>query len=438
MSALAMGAASVSPPVDSSDHRIRWIGYIVLFVTFGIFGMWAVFAPLDSAALAPGLVTVKSYRKTVEHLEGGIIREIRVRDGDQVEAGDVLLVLDPTQVAAELQAVRSELAAFEALEARLIAERDNQQTVDFGDSDDDPRVQAARTGEQAIFQARREARLGETAVLEQRIGQLQEEMRGLQAVIASKQELMASYKEEIGDLSALLEDGFVDKQRLREQERAFHRLRAETADHESSIARAKVQIGETELQILQLNKQVHEEVANQLAEVQTRVYELRERLVALRDRLDRTVIRAPESGMVLGMQVHTLGGIIRPATPILDIVPGAGDLIVEGQISPIDIDRVVIGQTVDIRFSAFKNATTPVIEGRLAHISADRLINEDTGMPYYLGRVELTEKGWAALGPLVLVPGMPAEVLINTGERTLLEYLVQPATDALARSLIED
>ncbi|MDX9874763.1 MAG: HlyD family type I secretion periplasmic adaptor subunit [Spongiibacteraceae bacterium] len=433
--AVANGGVTAAPV---SDLHIRRIGYTILILVFGVFGGWAALAPLDSAALAPGVVTVKSYRKTVDHLEGGIVREIHVRDGDQVRAGDVLLVLDPTQVAAELEAVRSQLAAYEALEARLIAERDGLPELSFEDDSSDPRVVAARLSEQAIFKARREARLGETAVLEQRIGQLREQIRGLRAVIASKEELIASHREEIADLSALLEEGFVDKQRLREQERAYHRLQAEIADHNSAVARTDVQIGETELQILQLKKDSQEEVANQLAEVQTRVYELRERLAALQDRLTRTVIRAPESGMVLGMQVHTIGAAIRPATPIMDIVPDSGDLIVEAKISPVDIDRVAVGKLADIRFSAFKSSTTHVIEGRLVQISADRLVDETNGMPYYLGRLELTEKGRRDLGELVLVPGMPAEVLINTGERTLVQYLVQPATNALARSLIED
>jgi epimerase transport system membrane fusion protein len=198
--------------------------------------------------------------------------------------------------------------------------------------------------------------------------------------------------------------------------------------------------GETRLSILQLKKDFHTEVVNQLSEVQSTLFDLRERERALMDRVDRTVIRAPEAGMVLGMKVHTVGGVVQSGAPILDIVPAASDLVVEAQVSPIDIDRVSAGKLADIRFSAFKSATTPVIEGRVEHISADRLTNEETGMPYYLARVELTEEGRHNLesANLILVPGMPSEVLINTGERTLLEYLVQPATNAFARSLIED
>lgn len=249
---------------------------------------------------------------------------------------------------------------------------------------------------------------------------------------------MKSYRDEVRDLSELLSDGFVDKQRLRDLERRVSELEGEMADNRSNIAQAKMRRGETELQILQLKKDFHTEVVNQLSEVQSKLFDLRERERALTDRVERTVVRAPEAGMVLGMKVHTVGGVVRSGEPILDIVPAASDLIIEAQVSPIDIDRVSTGKLADIRFSAFKSATTPVIEGEVTQISADRLTNEQTGMPYYLARVELTDKGRELLGPLLLIPGMPAEVLINTGERTLLEYLVQPATNAFARSFIED
>lgn len=425
-----------------SDLSVRRVGYLTLLLTFGIFGGWAALAPLDSAALATGVLTVESYRKTVDHLEGGIVRELRVRDGDVVAAGDVLLVLDDTLARSELETLRGHLAAYEALQARLIAERDGLDSIDFsnlhGEEALDERVDAARRNEAAVFAARKVARLGETEVLRKRIAQLEEQMRGMESVILSKRALVSSFGEEIKDLSELLAEGFVDKQRLREQERSLFRLKAEIADHESLIARSKVEIGETELRILQLNKDTEMEVTNQLADVQTRIHEYREKVIAARDKLERTVIRAPEAGMVLGMQVHTIGGVVRSAAPILEIVPGTHELVVEAQISPIDIDRVAVGKLADIRFSAFKSSTTPVIEGRLIHVSADRLVNPDTGHPYYLGRLELTEKGRADLGGLQLVPGMPAEVLINTGARTLLAYLVQPASDAFARSLIED
>lgn len=429
---------AAQPHID--DQPIRRIGYLILFLTFGLFGSWAALAPLNSAALAPGVVTVKSYRKTVQHLEGGIVKALHVRDGDLVKAGDVLIELDGSQTLAELEMLRSQSIAIRVMENRLLAERDDQPSVTFASTPEgnDQRVIEAEENERRIFLARRNARLGEIDVLNKRRVQLDEQIRGFQAMIASKQELADSYQEEVGDLSALLKEGFVDKQRLHEQERSLSRLRSEMAELKSSIAQTRLQIGETELQIAQLQKNFVAEVVKQLAEVQTQGFDLRERLSAAQDRADRIQIRAPESGMVLGMKVHTVGGVVGQGTPLLDIVPANEELIVEVQIAPTDIDRIAIGKLADIRFSAFNNATTPVIEGRLIHVSADRLTNEQTGMAYYLGRIALTAQGRADLGNLLLVPGMPAEVLINTGARTLFSYLVQPASNAFARSLIED
>lgn len=425
---------------QTNDRPIRRIGYLILFLTFGLFGSWAAFAPLDSAALAPGMVTVKNYRKTVQHLEGGIIKALHVRDGDRVQAGDLLIELEGTQTLAEQEMALSQLIAIRAMAERLTAERDGLSSVTFSThpEDGDPRVIEAQENERRIFAARRSAHLGEIDVLQKRAVQLDEQIRGFQVAITNKQELAESYEEEIADLNALLKEGFVDKQRLREQQRSMTRIRAEAAELKSSVAQARLQIGETELQIAQLRKKLASEVVNQLAEVQPRVFELSEHLSAARDRANRIQIRAPESGMVLGMRAHTVGGVVNPGTPLLDIVPTSEDLIIELQISPVDIDRIAPGKLADIRFSAFNSATTPVIEGRLTHVSADRLVNEQTGAAYYLGHIELTDKGRKDLGNLLLVPGMPAEVLIKTGARTLLSYLMQPATNAFARSLIED
>lgn len=426
--------------LDVSDKTPKLIGFIILFLTFGIFGSWAVTAPLDSAAIAPGVVTVKSHRKTIQHLEGGIVSEILVRDGDKVLEGDPILVLDPTQFQAELGITRGQLMLTRAMEARLRAERDLLESVSFpADFElEDSRVIEAVQSENQVFNARINSHQGEIEVLRQRISQLGEQIDGLQSIILSKRDLSRSYAEELTDLKELLSEGFVDRQRIRELERNISQLRGEIAENGSSIARLKMQQGETELQILQLQKEFHTNVVNQLSEVQGRVFDLTERVRAIQDRVNRTVIRAPESGMILGMQVHTVGGVIQGGTPILDIVPASVDLIVEAQVSPMDIDRVETGTLADIRFSAFKSATTPVIEGRVIQLSADRLTDQTTGMPYYLARIEVTDIGHAMMSNLVLVPGMPAEVLIKTGERTLLQYMMQPATNAFARSFIED
>ncbi|WP_207886446.1 HlyD family type I secretion periplasmic adaptor subunit [Pseudomonas sp. 30_B] len=423
-----------------SDRKIRRLGLAIVGVTFGLFGTWAAFAPLDGAVYAPGVVTVQTYRKTVQHLEGGIVKEVLVHDGDIVKRDDPLIVLDDAQLRFEYEMTRSQLIAAKAMEARLKAERDSLSAIDFGEmtGSTSPRVVEARQNETQVFSARQGSRQGQIAVLRERIGQLNQQIGGLESVIDAKLQLAKSYSGEIGELSDLLKQGFVDKQRLVEQERKLGMLKSEVADHRATINRARLQINETQLQILQVDKDFNSEVAKQLAEVQTKIYDLREKTSSLEDRLNRIVIRAPDAGMVIGMTVHTVGGVVHPGTPLLDIVPSVSELIIEAQVPPVDIDRIAIGKRADIRFSAFNSATTPVIEGEVSSVSADRLVNEKNGTPYYLARVRVTEHGVHTLGERKLVPGMPADVLIITGQRTLLQYLMQPARNALAQSMIEE
>jgi membrane fusion protein, type I secretion system len=426
--------------LDISDRVPRMIGLYIILAVFGGFGLWALVAPLDSAALAPGVVMVKAHRKTVQHLEGGIVSEILVTEGQLVEQGQKLLVLDDTQARAELGILMGQYYTARAMERRLVAERDSSSVVEFAVTlkAEDTRAREAIRNEQQIFEARRSDRLGEIEVLEQRIIQLESQISGLKALVASKEDIVKSYDEEVADLSELLAEGYVNKQRLRELQRNRSRSVGEVADHRAAIAQAEVEIGETRLQILQLNKRFITEVVDRLAESQARVHDLRERISAIQDRLRRTVITAPNAGIVLGMNTHTIGGVIQPGEPLLDIVPESAELVVDARVAPMDIDRVSVGMEATIRFSAFKNATTPIIHGNVKNISADRLVDKQTGIPYYLARVEVSDEGKKMLGSLVLVPGMPAEVLIKTGERTLFAYLVQPATNAFARSLIEE
>lgn len=424
---------------DTNDVPTRIIGLIIVLVVFLGFGGWAVTAPLDSAALAPGVVTVAGNRKTVQHLEGGIIQAFYVEDGDTVKAGDQLILLDDTQPRAELQILKGQLFVFLAQEARLLAERDEKAQIEFAKRlyEEDPRAQDARDLEAELFKVRNVSRQGEIEVLKQRVEQLNSQVAGLNALVASKKLLIQSYDEEISDNKALLSQGFVDKQRLRDLQRLKESLVGEVSEHSASIAGVTVQIGETKLQILQLKKDFNTEVVNQLAEVQSRLFDVRERVAAVEDRVLRSKIIAPVDGVVLGLGFHTLGGVIAPGNPILDIVPEDSELVIEARVSPNDIDRVSVGMLSDIRLSAFKSAITPVIEGNILTVSADRLVGED-GVPYYLARVSLSEESMQNLKGMILVPGMPAEVLINSGSRTLFEYLIQPATDAFARSMIED
>jgi len=418
------------------------LGFAVLLLAFVGFGGWAAVAKLGSAAVAPGMVTVESYRKTIQHLEGGIIKEIRVRDGDTVTEGQVLVRLEDTQPRAQLEIVRSGYLALRALEVRLIAERDNLERIVFPNElvslQDDPRVRETLNGQDRVFKARRDSMQGEIAVLEQRIEQLQAQISGLDALQQSEKQRIDSLNGELQDFRKLLKEGHVDKLRVLDLERSIAALEGDRAEHLADMARAKMQIGETRLQIMQVKKKFLAEVVAELRDVQTKIFDAQERMRALRDTLERTEIRASNEGIVVGLGVHTVGGVISPGTRILDIVPRGEPLVVEAQVQPTDIDKVHPGLTADIRFSAFKARTTPVVEGKVLTVSADRLIDQADKRAYYLARIEVTPEGMAQLHGLQLLPGMPAEVIIKTGERTFLEYLLQPLLDSFARSFKEE
>ena len=295
-----------------------------------------------------------------------------------------------------------------------------------------------KLAETNAFLARKNAYEGQISVLQQRVQQVSSKVQGLQAQVVSKQALASSYAEEIKDLKELLAEGFADKLRVRELERQHAVQTGETAQLTAEIATNQLLISETRLQILQLQKQFQEEVAAKLSEAQTQLNDATQRVNANRDKLERVLVKAPASGMVMGLAVHTEGGVVPPGSPILDIVPQDAELIIEAQVSPMDIDRVTVGLQAEVRFSAFKQSKTPRMFGQVSQLSADRFVDPKTGAPYYLARVELTADSRQELGKLQLLPGMPAEVLINTGERTLFEYLAQPAANAIARSFIED
>lgn len=425
----------------TDDKPIRYIGLVVLLSTLGIFGLWAFIAPIDGAALAPGFVTVKSHKKTVQHLDGGIVSQLLVKDGDIVKAGDLLLTLDGTENKAQLEITRGQYLTLLAQVARLEAERDGKPKVIYPEGlnnvSDSRAIEAKRTEEQ-IFTSRKNAHEGEMAVLKQRIGQLNSKVDGLKGQQASKQDLLTSYKEELRDLKELLAEGFVDKQRLRDVERQHSLNSGEISALSAEIAGSQIQIGETKLEILQLEKKFQEEVAGKLSEAQAELYDVTQRMLAIRDKVVRIDIKAPVDGRVMGLAVHTLGGVILPGHPILEIVPQQEELVIEAQVTPLDIDRVNIGLVAEVRFSAFKQAITPVIEGKVINLSADRLIEEKTGTPYYLAQIELTPDSYQKMQHLELVPGMPVEVLIKTGERTVFEYLTKPISNAFARAFIED
>jgi epimerase transport system membrane fusion protein len=431
---------------DTSDEALtsmdspKRAGLVLFFLVFGVFGVWATVAPLDSSAHAPGSVAVRSYKKVIQHLEGGIVSEIMVQNGDHVRQGDPLLVLDNTQSLAQLEMVNSQFAADKALESRLIAERDGLDNVVYPEILRNSELNAASEieAQSQIFQARKIALEGGIEVLEQRIEQLQSGLVGIKALQASKEELAASYAEEVEDVQSLLEEGFADITRLRDVQRNYSTLQGQAAELTASIASNEIQIGETRLLILQESKEFRNDVIGQLSEAQTRLKESQERINALQDVVARTIVRAPVDGVVNGMQVHTVGGVVIAASDIVEVVPQAEELIIEARLSPMDIDRVIEGQEAMIRFSTFSRNAVPTIFGNVIGISADSFIDEYTGVSYYLARIEVNPESLENLGDLALVPGMPAEAFITSGSRTLLQYLFKPLSNSLARSLIED
>ncbi len=414
---------------------------LTIVVAFGGFGTWAALASLDSAAIAPGVVVVESDRKSIQHLEGGLVREILVRNGDIVARGDLLIRLENTQIKAVYDIIRGQLDAARAEVARLVAERDGQEEITFSDEllarSDVPKVAEALQGQRHLFAARRISLEGQVAILEQSIAQFREEIAGLKSEQAAREEQLAILKDELRGLRKLLKQGSVPRNEVLAYQRKMAELGGEKGRFMADVSRAGQSIGEAKLRISQLEKFAREEVVEKMREVQERIFGLEERLVAAEDVLGRTEIRAPTAGVVMGMQVHTTGGVVSPAQEILQVVPVGDRLVIEAQINPIDIDDVAVGQQATVRLTAFKLRSTPIIVGTLVNVSADRLVDEYSGTPYYLARIEVPKEELRTLGNLALQPGMPVEALIKTGARTALGYMLSPLTDNLARAFKE-
>lgn len=442
----ATGAEKDTLRPVADDRRLRWLGMLIVLIVFGGFGTWAMVAPLSSAANAPGIIAVESYRKTVQHLEGGIVKTIHVRDGQAVQKDQVLITLDDTQPRAQLEVMRGQHFILLAREARLSAQREGLAQVRYPrelmDNQSDERVQEAMRVQSQTFKVRKTAHEGEVAVYEQQIGQLRARSEGLRAQRAGREQLVSSYRGELDDFQALLKEGYTEKQKVRDLERNWANSSGQLGELTANIAANDLQVSETRLKIVQLQKELQREVAKELSEVQGQLFELREKMQSLQDTVARTTVRAPQAGTVLDLQVHTLGAVVRPGGKLLDIVPQGERLVVEAKVSPIDIDRVRIGQTADIRFTAFKTRDTPRVDGKVIALSADVLVDEADARktPYYLARVDITQQGLRDLTrqKLDLVAGMPAEVLINTGQRTLFNYLIDPLKNSVARGLNED
>lgn len=421
---------------------IALAGFLVIALFFGVFGGWAWLAPLKSAAIAPGVVSVDSSRKTVQHLEGGIVEKIFVRDGDVVSAGQILIQLEKTKADTTLDLLLSRLWTATALEARLLAERDGRDQIDFPDSllGQETIVEIAEiiTNQKNIFEARQKSLLGQTKILEQRVAQFGEEITGLEGELDSKFRQLNLINEELIGLRELFAKQLVTKSRLLELERRAVGIDGEISRNKAQTARARQQIGETQLQISVLGTERVKQVLEDLHQVQSELSDIIERVRFAEDVQGRTEIRAPLDGTIMNLRIHTLGGVIGPGAALLDIVPSRDRLIIEAKIDPSDIDVIHPDLSAYVRLTAFNQRDLVPLTGIVTQVSADLLTEESTGISYYLARIELSPGQFETLKNVSLYPGMQAEVIIVTGQNTALDYLLKPILKSIRRAFREE
>jgi HlyD family secretion protein len=426
---------------SASIHRHIIVGCaVVAFLAIGL-GGWASTAEISGALIAQGSLVVDSNVKKVQHPTGGVVGEVRVREGDHVQAGDILVRLDETVTHANLAIVTKGLTELYARRARLAAERDGADSVpvpkELANRVDDPDVEEALSSERKLFELRRKSRMGQKDQLQQRIKQLNEQISGLTAQQDAKAKEMSLIDQELQGVRDLWAKNLVQINRLTSLEREAARLQGERGQLIASAAEAKGKIVETQLQIIQVDQELSSDVAKELRETDSKIGEYVERKVTAEDQLRRTDLRAPQDGVVFQSTVNTVGGVITAGDPVMLIVPAADNLLVEAKVDPKDIDQVQFGQPVVLRFSAFNMRTTPELNGKVVRISADTTTDQRTGQSYYLVRIAMTADQIGRLGDVKMTPGMPVEAFIQTGDRTMISYLVKPLRDQLMRSFRE-
>lgn len=415
-------------------------GLAIIAVTFGGFGTWAAVSQIESAVIASGLVKVLSNRKQVQHLEGGIIDTLEVKNGDVVQEGAVLIRLDETRARATLDIYSNRLAAARAAVARLQAELAERDTIVFPDdlqrlAQVDRDVKAILDSQQQLFRARQATLTGQVTMTRERIGQLHEEIEGRKAQETARTKQVRSLEQQVDGMKELDEKGFARKTDIAALEREMARLEGERGEHVAAMAMAQRGISEAELEIIQYRQTFAERVAEELRERQDEISDLTERVNAARFTLEHTEIRAPATGAVVGLNVFTEGGVVQPGQTLMEIVPDDDMLIVEARVRPVDIDEVSRGQRAWVQFTAFSSRSTPRLEGEVQYIDADIRVDEATQLSYYTVRVAVPDEEIARLGDKAkLQPGMPAEVMIRTGARTPLDYLAKPLQDSIRRA----
>lgn len=435
-SAAPAGGARPNPRRDI--RRATLFGVVTIAILFGTVGVWAVTAPLSGAVIASGKIVVESNVRRVQHPSGGVVAEIRVKDGDRVKAGDILVRLDETHAKASLALIEIELRRFQARKARLEAERDGlgrmEVPAELRSRSGDAMIEQAIAGEIRMFESRRAAADVQRSQLRERIAQSYEEIKGLAAQIEARREQAGIIEQELAGVQKLYDQNLVALARLTALQREASRLVGERGSLISDTARVRGRIAEINLQLIQIDEDLRREVSTELRDVDGKIADLSERRIAAVDQLSRIDMRAPQDGLVHQQTVHTIGGVIGPAEQIMLIVPETDGLVVEARVEPAMIDRLRIGQSVVLRFPAFDSASTPDLHGQLSHVSADATTDQQTGASYFTVRATLGREQIARLEGKNLVPGMPVEAFIQTGARTALAYLIKPIEDQLARS----
>jgi len=413
---------------------------IVFFTVVGI-GGWATLTEISGAVIAPGILVVDSRVQEVQHSTGGIVAEILAHDGDRVKAGDILVRLDATVTRANLAIVTKSLDELMARKARLIAERDDKESILLPEEllgrEGDPNVTQLIESERRLFDVRRSARLGQKAQLQERISQFRKECEGYTAQVSAKVQEISFINRELDGARTLWQKNLMPISKLTELERNATRIEGERGQFVAALAQANGKIAETELEILQVDLNFGSEVGKELREIEARLGEVVEQKIAAVDLLMRLDIRAPQDGIVHESTIHTVGGVILPGKALMLIVPTSDKLIVEAKVSPNDIDQLQIDQEACLRFSAFNQRTTPEINGTVSRIAADITVEQRTGQSYYTVDIVILGQEVARLGELKLVPGMPVEAFIKTHDRKVISYLAKPLSDQMARAFRE-
>jgi HlyD family secretion protein len=422
--------------LEPAMARRLLVGLLLVVVMVASVGGWAATTPIGGAVIASGFVVVESNIKKVQHPTGGIVAAITIKNGNLVNAGDVVVSLDDTQARANLGIVASQLVQLGGRKARLEAERDQTDQVRFpaGFVISGEDAVAIMEGEKRLFEVRQSVKNGQIAQFTERIGQLRQEIKGITAQRDAKAEEVELMREELERLEGMRKKDLVPTTRTLQAQRDLTRLRGEWGAHVAQIARSQGQISETELQIIAVTQNMQTDASKELREIEARIAELLERKIAAEDQLKRIYLRAPQTGYVHDLTVHTIGGVIGPGESVMTIVPTHETLSVEARIGTADIDQVAVGQEAVLRFPALNQRTTPEIKGTVSRIGADLTKDPQANSVYFTLRISVADNDRDAFR---LVPGMPVEAFISTHERTALSYLMKPISDQVTKAFRE-